>query len=103
MNQAITASLFLLALTGCAGWQDTTKTGVDVATQICENELLRTEAPNMIASGMAPPIVSEVINTACGILAATKPGLDTLLAQADQARAPRGRVLAAEAKARGLL
>lgn len=95
-------ALLLLVLPGCAALQSQpVQTGLDVAHAICNNTLLRSPDVQrmLLQSGVLPEAVPAVIEATCAAL----PGLEDLLAQADKARAPRARVLVAEAKARGLL
>jgi hypothetical protein len=95
-----TSVTLVLLLSGCAGWQDTAQTGLDVAQAVCENELLQ---ELLREDRMLSPVAADLAQNACTVLAATEPGLQAILAQADQARAPRGRILAVEARARGAL
>jgi hypothetical protein len=102
----LTALLLLMALPGCGLLQSApVQSGLDAAEAVCNNTLLRSPDVQrmLIQSGVLPESVATVIESACAVLAATKPGLDSLLEQADKARAPRDRVLAAEARSRGLL
>jgi hypothetical protein len=100
VGRGLAAGAAALLLVGCASWQDTAQTGLDVAQAVCENELLQ---ELLREDRMLSPVAADLAENACTVLAATEPGLQAILAQADQARAPRGRILAAEARARGAL
>jgi len=99
-------TLLLMALPGCGLLQSApVQSGLAAAEAVCTNTLLRSPDVQrmLIQSGVVPESVATVIESACAVLAATKPGLESLLEQADKARAPRDRVLSAEARSRGLL
>jgi hypothetical protein len=98
----------LLLLTGCSALTpqqvDTAQDAVDTAAALCTNQLLRSDTRRMLLeSGMAPVEATATIQTACAVLAASKPGIDALLDQAAQARTTPARMLQAEARRRGLL
>lgn len=102
------ALILALALTGCSAFgpqeAETAQDAVDTAADLCTNQLLRSEAPRMlIDSGVLPEVVPDVIETACAVLAASKPGIDALLQQAAQQRTTPARMLTLEAQRRGLL
>ena len=102
------ALFFAIALTGCSALtgqqaQDTQQ-AVDTAAGLCSNTLLRSDTPRMLLdSGVLPEAVPAVVDTACAVLAASKPGIDALLQQAVQQRTTPARMLELEARRRGLL
>ena len=97
-----------LLITGCAPFagqpvQDAQQ-AVDTAASLCSNTLLRSDTPRMLLdSGVLPEAVPGVIDTACAVLAASKPGIDALLEQAQRQRSTPARALTLEAQRRGLL
>jgi hypothetical protein len=52
---------------------------------------------------MLPEAIPPAINTACTVLAASKPGIEALLEQAARQRSTPERALTLEAQRRGLL
>lgn len=107
-SAGVAAATMVLLLTGCSALtgqqaQDAQQ-AVDTAAALCSNTLLRSDTPKMlIDSGVLPEVVGDVVNNACAVLAASKPGVDALLEQAQQQRTTPARVLTVEAQRRGLL
>lgn len=104
----LTAVSLVMLLAGCSALtgqqaQDAQQ-AVDTAASLCSNTLLRSDTPRMLLdSGMLPEAIPPAIDTACAVLAASKPGIDSLLQQAQQQRSTPARALTLEAQRRGLL